>query len=721
MNINQQISEELHLSSEKINVAIELLDQGNSVPFISRYRKEATGGLTDEDLRKLEERLTFLRSLEDRKKTVFKSLDEQNITDPELRQKIEDSLSLTEVEDLYRPYKPRRQTRASKAIAAGLKPLSEFLRTDTSGKLEEEAKKYISTDPVSKEFNTLAKVIQGAWDILAEEISDNANYRTFIKNLANKSGLLTSEKTKDADSDIYDNYAQYSRKITDLKSFNVLAINRGVIKKCLTKKFVFDENAIYDHLFLFEIPAKTPYRSGFETMIHDAYDRLIYPSVSNDIFSDLMDDASEKSIEEFKISLHATLLYPPLKGKRILGFDPGFNHGCKLAFIDENSKLLDTFVLENPFWTERGKAAAKENLKRLILKHGTFTIALGNGTASRESQRLLLELKKEVPELADLQIATVSESGASIWSATAEAQKEFPKLEPNLRSAVSIARRLQDPLAELVKIPPESIGVGQYQYDIDQKRLKSALSGVVEDCVNYVGVDLNTASVDLLSYVAGISSKIAASIVSYREENGPITSRKELLKIPYLGPKAFENCAGFLRIPESKEPLDNTAVHPESYGVAKQLLTEIEGSTAEMKKASLQRLGEKEISSLAASLHVGVPTLSDIVHELIQPSRDPRQEARSAKLDESVTDIKDLKVGQVLEGTIRNVAAFGFFVDIGIEINGLVHISELSDHYVADPHTVGKPGDIVKVKVKDVDLKRQRISLTMKGLKQNQK
>lgn len=721
MNINERISEELNLAVDKVNAAVQLLDEGNSVPFISRYRKEVTGGLTDEDLRKLEERLTFLRSLEDRKKTVYKSLDDQNVADPELRKKIEAALTMAEVEDLYRPYKPKRQTRASKAIAAGLKPLSEFIKTDKTGTLEEEAKKYVNTDSESKDFKTVEKVIQGAWDIIAEEISDNANYRTFIKNLALKNGVLTSEKTKDADSDVYDNYAQYSRKIVDLKSFNVLAINRGVNKKCLTKKFIFDDKAIYEHLFLFEIPNNTPYRKGFETMIQDSYERLIYPSVCNDIFSDLMDDASEKSIEEFKISLRATLLYPPLKGKKILGFDPGFNHGCKLAFIDESGKLLDTFVLENPFWTERGKSNAKLNLKRLILKNGTYQVALGNGTASRESQRLLEELRKEAPELKDLQIAVVSESGASIWSATAAAQKEFPNLEPNLRSAVSIARRLQDPLAELVKIPPESIGVGQYQYDIDQKRLKTALGGVVEDCVNYVGVDLNTASVDLLSYVAGVSPKIAASIVSYRDENGTIMSRKELLKIPYLGPKAFENCAGFLRIAESKEPLDNTAVHPESYPIAKAVLKAMPGTSAEEKKASLEKLTEQEIESMAGQLEVGVPTLTDIIHELIKPTRDPRKEAKTAKLDESVTDIKDLKVGQILEGTVRNVAAFGFFVDIGIEINGLVHISELSDHFVSDPHTVGKPGDIVKVKVKAVDLKRQRISLTMKGLKQENK
>lgn len=714
MDIKEQISQELNLKKENVDAAISLLDEGNSVPFISRYRKEVTGGLTDEDLRKLEERLTFLRSLEDRKKTVFKSLDDQKVLDPELRSKIEAALNMAEVEDLYRPYKPKKVTRASKAIKAGLKPLSEFLRKDKTGTLQEEAQKYIC-----EEYKTVDKVIQGAYDILAEEISDNPNYRIFIKDLALKKGLLTSEKTKDADSDVYDNYDNYSRRIKDLKSYHVLAINRGVNRKCLTKKFVFEDEFILSHISEFEIPRNTPYLEGFKAMVEDSYTRLIYPSVCNDIFSDLMDDASEKSIEEFKISLKATLLFPPLKGKRILGFDPGFSHGCKLACIDESGKLLDTFVLENPFSTDWRRKEAKANLKKLILKNKTFTVALGNGTASRDSENLLKELKSENPELSSLEVAVVSESGASIWSATADAQKEFPNLEPNLRSAVSIARRLQDPLAELVKIPPESIGVGQYQYDIDQKKLKTALAGVVEDCVNYVGVDVNTASAALLSYVSGITSKIAQSIVDYRNKNGLISSREELHEVPYLGPKAFENCAGFLRVPESKEPLDNTAVHPESYPIAKEVLKEMKGETKEEKTASLKALTKEDIEALASSLKVGVPTLTDIVKELIQPSRDPRKEAKSAHLTEGINDIKDLKPGLVLEGTIRNVAAFGFFVDIGVEINGLVHISEITDHRVEDPHQYGKPGDIVKVKVKDVDLKRNRISLTMKGVKQN--
>ncbi len=713
MDINQQIAKDLNLPLEKVNAAVTLLDEGNTVPFIARYRKEVTGSLTDENLRDLEEKLIAYRNLEDRKKTVLKSLDDQKIEDPELRKKIEEALTMSLVEDLYRPFKPKRVTRASKAIKAGLEPLAEYLLHDKTGGLKEEAKKYISED-----YKTADKVIQGAFDILAERISDNPNYRIFIKNHAKDCGLVTSTKIEGAEgAEVYDNYAAYQKKVSQIKPYNTLAINRGVNKKCLTKKLVLDDEAILTHLKNMEIPSKTPYRKEFEDMILDSYTRLIYPSVSNDVFSDLMDQATDSSIEEFKTSLRATLLYPPLKGKRILGFDPGFSHGCKLAFIDENGKVLDTYVLNNPFFTEAGQARAKKDLTRLILKNRTFTVALGNGTASRESEKMLKELKAEVPELKDLEIAIVSESGASIYSATPLAQKEFPNYEPNLRSAVSIARRLEDPLAELVKIPPESIGVGQYQYDIDGKKLSLALKGVVEDSVNYVGVDLNTASSSLLSYVSGISAKIADSIVSYREENGAFHSRSELKKVPNLGPKAFLNCAGFLRIPESKEPLDNTAVHPESYAVCKELLKLLPGTTHEEKVAALKVLKDDDIRSLSESLNVGLPTLQDIVKELIQPSRDPRDKAVTAKLLDNVTDIKDIKPGMILEGTIRNVAGFGFFVDLGVEINGLVHISQIADHYVSDPHTEGKPGDIVKVKVLEVDLKRNRISLTMKGMK----
>lgn len=712
MDINKTIATELNLNLDKINAAVALLDEGNTVPFIARYRKEVTGGLTDENLRQLEEKLLAYRNLEDRKKTVFKSLDDQKIDDPELRKKIDEAMTMALVEDLYRPYKPKRVTRASKAIKAGLEPLAEFLLHDKTGTLKSEAEKYIC-----EEYKTVDKVIQGAFDILAERISDNPNYRLFIKNLAMQSGIVESTKTEDATTDVFDNYAAYQKKVSQIKPYNTLAINRGVNQKCLTRRLVLDDEAILKHLCTFEIPTRTPYQVEFEEMINDSYKRLIYPSVSNDIFSDLMDKASDSSIEEFKTSLRATLLYPPLKGRRILGFDPGFAHGCKLAFIDENGKVLDTYVLTNPFTTDGRKERAKQEIVSLLRKNKTHTIALGNGHAGRESEELLKQIKASVEDFKDLEIVFVSESGASIYSATALAQKEFPDFEPNLRSAVSIARRLEDPLAELVKIPPESIGVGQYQYDIDNKKLTLALKGVVEDCVNYVGVNLNTASSSLLSYVSGISTKIADSIVSYREENGAFTSRSQLKKVPNLGPKAFLNAAGFLRIPESKEPLDNSAVHPESYAVAKALLKEIPGTTHEEKVASLKSLQDKDIQAYSEKLSVGFPTLKDIVKELIQPSRDPRDKAVTAKLLDNVTDIKDIKKGMILEGTIRNVAGFGFFVDLGVEINGLVHISEIADHFVSDPHTEGKPGDIVKVKVIDVDLKRNRISLSMKGLK----
>lgn len=714
MDIHQVIADELKLNRANVDSAISLLDEGNTVPFIARYRKEVTGGLNDENMRLIEERLFSLRNLEDRKKTVFKSLEEQKIDNPELLLKIENAMTMAEVEDLYRPYRPKRVTRASKAIKAGLKPLSEYLLTDKTGNLEEEAKKYIC-----EEYKSEKACIQGAFDILAENISDNTNYRIYIKDLAQKRGLMTSTKIEDCQDKTYDNYAQYSRRLSDLRSYHVLAINRGVNKKALNKKIVLDDDAILSHINTFEIPSKTPYYTQFVEMVADSYNRLIYPSVCNDIFSDLMDEASDSAIEEFKISLKATLLQPPLKGKRILGFDPGFSHGCKLAFIDQNGKVLDTYVLNNPFMNDRSKENAKQVLRKLIIKNQTYTIALGNGTASRESQSMLEELKKEYADMKELEIAVVSESGASIYSATELAQKEFPDFEPNLRSAVSIARRLEDPLAELVKIPPESIGVGQYQYDIDSKKLSLALKGVVEDCVNYVGVFVNTASASLLSYVSGISMKIAESIVKYRDENGAIKSRAELKKIPFLGPKAFENCAGFLRIPESKEPLDNTAVHPESYPIAKEILKEMKGADDNETKEHLKSISQKQLKELSDKLHVGIPTLEDIIKELIQPSRDPRLNAKTAHLTEGVTDIKDLKVGTIMEGTIRNVAGFGFFVDIGVEINGLVYLSEITNKRVEDPHPYGKPGDIVKVKVIGVDLERKRISLSMKNIKQD--
>ena len=714
MDINQVIANELKLNRTSVDAAVSMLDDGATVPFIARYRKEATGGLTDENLRDLEEKLVAYRNLEDRKKTVFKSLDDQNIQDEELRAKITEAMTMAEVEDLYRPYKPKKVTRASKAIKAGLKPLSEYLKTDKTGQLKEEAKNYICEDYPSED-----KCIQGALDIIAEEISDNPNYRTFIKNYAAKKGQLTSAKISDADTSTYDNYADYSKRICDLKSYNILAINRGVDKKALTKKFVFDDEYILNHIKTFEIPSKTPYQSLFEEMIADSYNRLIFSSVSNDIFSELMDKASDQAIEEFKVSLKATLLYPPLKNQKVLGFDPGFTHGCKLAFIDEYGKVLDTHVLADPFHSGYNHKKALDDLKRLIIKNQTYMVALGNGTASRESQKLLEELRENNQELKDLQIAVVSESGASIWSATKDAQKEFPDFEPNLRSAVSIARRLQDPLAELVKIPPESIGVGQYQYDIEPKKLSLALKGVVEDCVNAIGVNLNTASGALLSYISGISSKIADNIVKYREENGAFKSRNQLLKVSGLGPKAYENAAGFLRIPDGKEPLDNTAVHPESYPIAKEILKEVKGSDDAETKENLKKLTDQDIKAMAERLEVGVPTLSDIIHELIQPSRDPRENAKTAHLTEGVTDIKDIQKGAIMEGTIRNVTGFGFFVDIGVEINGLVYISEITNKFIQDPHPYGKPGDIVKVKVLDVDLNRKRISLSMKNVKQD--
>ena len=712
MDINLFIAEELNLKVENVNAAISLLDEGATVPFIARYRKDVTGGLTDENLRNIETRLIYIRNLEDRKKTVFASLAEQNITDEKLLNDIKEAKTLAQVEDLYRPYKPKKATRASKAKEAGLEPLSKFIISDKTGLLEEEANKYLC-----EKYPTTKDTIQGALDILAENISDKSTYRTFIKDLAFKNGLLESEKLKDATSDVFDNYANYSRKITAMKGYNILAINRGVNKKVLTKRFVFDDEAIITHISNLEIPSSSPYKEMLKEMIIDSYSRLIKPSVENDIFSSLMDKASDEAINEFKISLKATLMAPPLRNKRILGFDPGFVNGCKIACIDENGTVLDTFVLTNPFANDHTRSNAKYNLFKLITKNKIDAIALGNGTAGRDSEKLLNELKKENPSLNNLDVFIVSESGASIWSATENAQKEFPDLSPNLRSAISIARRLLDPLAELVKIPPESIGVGQYQYDIDSKKLSQALNATVEDCVNAVGVDINTASAALLSKISGISSKLATSIVSYREENGAITSIFELNKIKGFGPKAFENAAGFIRVPESKEFLDNTAVHPESYPIAKAILSRFASLNDEEKINKLKSLTQDEVKQLSSELNVGILTLNDIIKELIKPSRDPRDTSIKAKLNENITDIKDIKEGQILEGTIRNVTAFGFFVDIGVEINGLVHISEISSSYISDPHSAGSPGDIIKVKVIGVDLKRNRISLSMKNIK----
>ncbi len=707
------IARELHLDIRGVNAAITLLKEGNTVPFIARYRKEVTGSLTDEDLRHLEERLSYLENLEDRKKTVFKSLAEQKIDDPVLLSKIEESLLLSEVEDLYRPYKPKKLTRAVKARKAGLEPLSKFFLEDRTGTLESEAKKYLAEG-----YETPEKAIQGALDIIAEDISDNANYRTFIKSLAYKRGIVKTLKTKDADSDVFDNYADYSRPISSLKGYNVLAINRGVKKKCLSRSLLLPDEEILSHILTFSFHTRSPYTELNRKTAQDSYDRLIKPSIENEVFADLMEKASAQAIEEFKVSLRATLLYPPLRGKRVMGFDPGFAHGCKLAFIDENGKVLGTHVLNNPFMNDRSRKAALDVLFGLVQKHKTYVVALGNGHASRESESLLSELRK-MPGMEELEVVIVSESGASIYSATELAQKEFPQYEPNIRSAISIARRLEDPLAELVKIPPMSIGVGQYQYDIDEKKLSEALTGVVEDVVNYVGVNLNSASSALLSYVSGIKAKIANAIVSYREKNGPILSREALKDVPYLGPKSFENCAGFLRIPESKEFLDDTAVHPESYPIARAIMKRFGIAEKEGDRSVLSRLGEEEIESLAGELKVGKETLKDILLEIVKPSRDPRKALKTAKLREDIKDIKDLKPGEILEGTIRNVTGFGFFIDLGIEINGLVHVTEIRNGHVEDPHLYGKPGDIVKVKVKEVDLKRKRISLTMKGIKQD--
>ena len=713
MDFAKQIGEELNLNYDNVSAAISLLDEGFTVPFIARYRKDKTGGLSDENMRELEERLSYLRQLEERKKTIYASLKEQNIEDEKLFKAIDEALVLSELEDIYRPYKPKKLTRATKAKKAGLEPLSIFILEDKNGTLDEEAKKY-----VCEEYDTPETCVQGALDILAENISDKKIYRDFIKDLAWKRGVMQVKKNPKSEVLTYDNYAEYSRMIKQLKGYNVLAINRGEKEKVLSVKLVYEDENILQYIQDHEIPKHSLHADLLKEMIDDSYSRLIKPSVDNDIRGQLTDTAEDEAINTFKLSLKEILLYPPLGGRKIIGFDPGFHNGCKIAVIDENGNVLSTCVLKNPFMNDFHRSEAKKQLISLLRKYSK-TVALGNGTASRESEKLLKEIKKENDDLKDMDIIIVSESGASIYSVTKLAQKEFPDFEPNLRSAVSIARRLQDPLSELVKIPPESIGVGQYQYDVNHTKLVTALQGVVEDCVNYVGVNLNTASAELLSYVSGINSKIASSIVDYRSINGKICSRAELLKVPYLKDKAFTNCAGFLRVYESEEELDNTAVHPESYPIAKKIIAEFsKDNTLKGCKEELLSLDDKRIESLSKKLDIGFLSLKDIVSELIKPSRDPRKQAVVAKLDENITDIKDLKIGMVLEGTVRNIAQFGIFVDLGVEINGLVHISEVSDtHFVSDLHQEVSLGDIIKVKIIEIDMKRNRISLSMKGLK----
>lgn len=710
MNVLERISQELGIESWKIEKAVELLDQGSTVPFIARYRKEVTGSLTDTELRTITERLSYLRNLEERKKTVLEQIESLGKLTDDLKEKIESCLTLSALEDLYRPYKPKRETRGSKAIKKGLKPLAEFIQDGKNPDLDEEAKKYISEE---KDVKSAQEAIAGALDIIAEEISDNPNYRTFIKKLAYKNGKVVAKKIEGCEITTYDTYANYSEKISTIKPHRVLAISRATKEKVLNKSIELPTETILGHISSFEINSKNNYKEMLRDTIKDSYERLIYPSVSNDIFSDLFEKAEDSSIVTFKSNLKNLLLEPPLKDKVVMGFDPGFRTGCKVAIVDKVGQVLATDVLHATLGG-KGVEIAHTKCVSLLKKYKVDVIALGNGTASRESGAFLTEVLKEVPGCKYL---VVSEAGASVYSASKAGEKEFPDFDVSLRSAVSIARRLQDPLAELVKINPMSIGVGQYQHDMNPKKLKDALVGVIEDVVNLVGVDLNSASPALLSYISGISSTIANNIVEYRYTNGHFKNRQDLLKVKGFGPKAFENAAGFLRV-EGDEPLDNTSIHPESYDIARSVLKHYNSTSIEDFRNKLSDVSEEEIKKEAVKMGVGEITLTDIVKNLLKPYRDPRDQNKEAHLNNSVTKIEDLKEGMTLEGTIRNVMDFGCFVDIGVHSDGLVHISELSKDYVSDINKIVKVGQIVKVVVISVDLKRNRIGLSIKQVEE---
>ncbi|MFA6796489.1 MAG: Tex family protein [Bacilli bacterium] len=712
MNITEQVALELNINESQVKATLELLDSGSTIPFIARYRKEVTGNMEDKVIRLLDERVTYLRKLDERKKTVLKSINEQEKLTPELEKSINECLNLAQLEDIYRPYKPKRKTRGSMALKRGLKPLADYLHNDRSGNLEIEAQKYISKE---KGVNDAASAIKGACDIIAEEIADNPNYRTFIKNSVNTRGYLSASLVKNPPAHTYDNYDKFKEPVAKAKPHRVLAINRGTKEKCLTREIIYDVDSVLSHISTFEIPRKTPYRAIFENIIQDSFTRLIKSSVENDILNDLFAKAEDSSIETFKLNLKQLLMQAPLKYCTVLGFDPGYRNGCKIAIIDSKGDVLTTSKVFNAIHKgERLKEDAKV-VSDLISKYKVSYIALGNGTASRESELFLKEILKNFPET---KLVIVSEAGASVYSASKLAIEEFPNFDVALRSAVSIARRLLDPLSELVKIDPEAIGVGQYQHDMNQTKLKNALKGVVEDCVNAVGVDINIASPSLLSYVSGINKTLAKNIVDYRTKNGKFTARKEFLNVPKFGAKAFLNSAGFLRVKDGKEPLDNTGVHPESYDLTYRLLDMLGIKDVKLAPEICAKIDEKQIASYASSLGCGELTLQDIIQELIKPNRDPREELVVAKLDSSITDITQLKVGMILEGTVRNIMDFGCFVDIGLHDDGLVHISELSNTFVRNVSDVVKIGDIVKVKVIKVDIERKRISLSMKQVKE---
>lgn len=706
------LAQELGIKTGQAEAAVKLIDEGNTIPFIARYRKEVTGALNDEVLRNLYERLNYLRNLEEKKEQVIGSIEEQGKLTPELKKQILEAQTLVAVDDLYRPYRPKRRTRAIIAKERGLEPLANILSLQQTAKtMEEEAKAYIN---IEKDVETVEDALAGAMDIVAEAISDEAQYRQYIRDITMRKGVLSSE-AKDAEAEsVYEMYYGFSEPVAKLAGHRVLALNRGEKEKLLTVKIEAPQEDIFRYLkkqiIRRDNPNTTPY---LEQTIEDAYSRLIAPSVEREIRSELTEQAEDGAIKVFGKNLQQLLMQPPIAGQTVLGWDPAFRTGCKLAVVDPTGKVLDTVVIF-PTAPQNKVEESKKILKKLIKKYGITLISVGNGTASRESEQVIVELLKEIPE--HVQYIIVNEAGASVYSASKLATEEFPNFDVGQRSAASIARRLQDPLAELVKIDPKSIGVGQYQHDMNQKKLSGALEGVVEDCVNRVGVDLNTASAPLLEYISGISATVAKNIVAYREENGQFTDRKQLLKVSKLGPKAYEQCAGFLRITGGKNPLDATSVHPESYESAKKLLELLGYSMEDLKEQKLKGISAKvkDKKKLAEQLDIGVLTLDDILKELEKPARDPREDMPKPILRTDVLEMKDLTPGMILKGTVRNVIDFGAFVDIGVHQDGLVHISQICDRFIKHPLEAVSVGDVVDVQVMSVDLKKKRIALTMK-------
>ena len=719
MDIIQTLAQELDKNPQHVENVVRLLDEGNTIPFIARYRKELHGAMDDTALRTLEERLGYLRNLAERRETVKKAIDEQGKLTEALAAAIDGAQTLAEVEDLYRPYKQKRRTRATVAREKGLAPLAELLLAQERDcpVPEKAAGEYI--DP-EKGVETVADALQGANDIIAEMLSDDAEIRKALRGLLMRQGHLRSLATGEEDS-VYRLYYDFDQPLPKLAGHQILAVNRGEKEGYLSVTVLLDRDAALPMMRRVVVKPGSAAMEFVKAACEDAYDRLIYPSLEREVRSALTEQANEGAIGQFALNLKPLLMQPPVKGKVTMGLDPGYRMGCKVAVVDATGKVLDTAVVY-PTYGERQKKEAIATLSNLIAKHGVAHIAIGNGTASRETEQMAVELIRQVNEKgACVSYMIVSEAGASVYSASKLAAEEFPQYDVNLRSAVSIARRLQDPLAELVKIDPKAIGVGQYQHDMPQKQLDEALGGVVEDCVNAVGVDINTASPSLLQRVAGLNATTAKNVVSYREENGPFTSRTQIKKVPKLGPKAFQQCAGFLRVPESKSVLDNTAVHPESYDAAKALLG-LTGHTMEDVCSGQisdlsQRVKDYGEEKAAAAMGVGVPTLRDIVSELLKPGRDVRDELPKPILRTDVLEMKDLKPGMELTGTVRNVIDFGVFVDIGVHQDGLVHISQVSNKFIRHPSEAVSVGDVVKVVVLDVDEKKKRISLSMKQAK----